>query len=60
VSPLRRRSHEEDRELRRIYREHVQGVFAFFAYSVSSETAEDLTATTFERVIRSWRNYDPV
>jgi RNA polymerase sigma-70 factor (ECF subfamily) len=34
-------------------------VFAFFGYSVSREVAEDLTATTFERVIRAWDRYDP-
>jgi RNA polymerase sigma-70 factor (ECF subfamily) len=34
-------------------------VFAFFAYSVSRPVAEDLTSSTFERVIRSWKSYDP-
>jgi RNA polymerase sigma-70 factor (ECF subfamily) len=33
-------------------------VFAFFAYSVSSAHAEDLTSATFEKVIRAWRRYD--
>lgn len=46
-------------ELRRVYREHVDAVYAFFAYSVSRPVAEDLTSSTFERVIRSWRSYDP-
>lgn len=47
-----------DDALRRVYREHVAAVFAFFGYSVSRETAEDLTASTFERVIRAWDGYD--
>ena len=45
-------------DLRRVYREHVPAVFAFFGYAVSRETAEDLTASTFERVIRAWSGYD--
>jgi RNA polymerase sigma factor (sigma-70 family) len=45
-------------QLQRVYREQVGAVFAFFAYSVSSEVAEDLTSATFERVIRRWRSYD--
>ena len=49
---------DRDAELRRVYREHVDAVFAFFAYSVSRAHAEDLTSATFERVIRSWRRYD--
>lgn len=53
----RRRS--DDGELRRVYREHVAAVFAFFAYSVTHEHAEDLTSATFERVVRAWRDYDP-
>ena len=44
--------------LRRVYREHVDAVFAFFAYSVSRAQAEDLTASTFERVLRSYKRYD--
>ena len=48
-----------DDELRRVYREHVSAVFAFFAYAVNRAHAEDLTSATFERVIRSWRKYDP-
>jgi RNA polymerase sigma-70 factor (ECF subfamily) len=54
-----RRRRAPDAELQRVYREHVSAVFAFFAYSVSRETAEDLTASTFERVIRAWDGYDP-
>ena len=53
-----RRRRSSDPELQRVYREHVSAVFAFFGYSVSKETAEDLTASTFERVIRAWDDYD--
>ena len=53
---LRRR--DED-ELRRVYRSHVDAVYAFLAYSVPRATAEDLTSSTFERVIKAWRSYDP-
>jgi RNA polymerase sigma-70 factor (ECF subfamily) len=56
---VKRRSGAQDADLRRVYRENVSAVFAFFAYSVSRETAEDLTASTFERVIRAWAKYDP-
>lgn len=52
----RRRAKEQ--ELRRVYRDHVDAVFGFFAYSVGRQTAEDLTATAFERVIRHWGRYD--
>ena len=45
-------------ELRRAYRDHVDAVYAFFAYSGSRPVAEDLTSATFEKVIRSWRSYD--
>jgi RNA polymerase sigma-70 factor (ECF subfamily) len=45
-------------ELRRVYREHLASVYAFFAFSVSESVAEDLTASTFERVIRAWDRYD--
>jgi RNA polymerase sigma factor (sigma-70 family) len=48
-----------DAELRRVYRTRVRGVFAFFASVVERHTAEDLTASTFERVVRSWDAYDP-
>jgi RNA polymerase sigma-70 factor (ECF subfamily) len=51
------RRRDED-TLRRVYREHVDAVFAFFAYSSGRETAEDLTAVTFEKVIRAWHRYD--
>lgn len=46
-------------ELRRVYRAHVSAVYAFFAYSVSKETAEDLTSTTFERVLKAYERFDP-
>ena len=47
---LRRR--DEDPELRRVYTEHVGAVYAFFAYHGPREVAEDLTSSTFERVIK--------
>ena len=53
-----RRGNDTD-ELRRVYRAHVRAVFAFFAYSVSREVAEDLTAATFERVVKAWARFDP-
>jgi RNA polymerase sigma factor (sigma-70 family) len=46
-------------DLLEAYRDNVNGVYAFFAYAVSHETAEDLTAATFERVVRSWSRFDP-
>jgi RNA polymerase sigma factor (sigma-70 family) len=46
-------------ELSRVFREHVSAVYAFFAYSLRPAAAEDLTSATFERVLRSWRKYDP-
>jgi RNA polymerase sigma-70 factor (ECF subfamily) len=46
-------------DLRQVYRDNVDAVYAFFAYSVSQQAAEDLTASTFERVVRSWRRFDP-
>jgi RNA polymerase sigma-70 factor (ECF subfamily) len=46
-------------ELLDVYRDNVHGVYAFFTYSVGHETAEDLTASTFERVVRSWNRFDP-
>jgi RNA polymerase sigma-70 factor (ECF subfamily) len=54
---LRARADADD--LRRAYEEHVDSVFAFFAYSTARDAAEDLTAATFERVIRAWSSYDP-
>jgi RNA polymerase sigma-70 factor (ECF subfamily) len=55
--PGRRLSRDE--ELRRVYHEHLRAVYAFLAYSVPAATAEDLTAATFERVIRAWDRFDP-
>jgi RNA polymerase sigma factor (sigma-70 family) len=55
-SPL---SESQRRELQQVYRSNVSSVFAFFTYSVDATTAEDLTAATFERVVRSWRRFDP-
>jgi RNA polymerase sigma-70 factor (ECF subfamily) len=46
-------------DLRQVYRDHVDAVYAFFAYSVPRTVAEDLTSSTFERVVRSWASYDP-
>jgi RNA polymerase sigma-70 factor (ECF subfamily) len=46
-------------ELLDVYRDNVHRVYAFFTYSVGHETAEDLTASTFERVVRSWNRFDP-
>jgi len=54
----RGRHRRPEEVLRRVYREHVGAVFAFFAYSVSREAAEDLTGSTFERVVRSWSSFD--
>ena len=42
-----------------MYRTHVRAVFSFLAYSVSREAAEDLTSTTFERVLKAWDRFDP-
>lgn len=41
-----------------VYREHVHAVYGFFSYSVGRDTAEDLTAATFERIVRSWNRFD--
>jgi RNA polymerase sigma factor (sigma-70 family) len=46
-------------DLSRLYREHVAAVYGFFAYSVREPVAEDLTSATFERVLRSWKAFDP-
>src|SRR4051812_35046063 len=46
-------------ELLRVYQENVRVVYGFFTYSVSQDTAEDLTATTFEHVVRAWSRFDP-
>ena len=36
-----------------------RAVYAFFAYSVSRDVAEELTSATFERVVRYWGRFDP-
>jgi RNA polymerase sigma-70 factor (ECF subfamily) len=42
-----------------VYRDNVNAIYAFFSYAVSHETAEDLTAATFERVVKAWSRFDP-
>jgi RNA polymerase sigma factor (sigma-70 family) len=56
--PTRRRR-SRDEELRAVYQENVAAVYAFLAYSVPRDVAEDLTSATFERVLRSWPSFDP-
>ena len=56
---MRRRLGASADELRRVYRENVDATYGFLAHSVDRVTAEDLTAATFERVVRSWKRYDP-
>jgi RNA polymerase sigma-70 factor, ECF subfamily len=46
-------------ELVLIYRDNAPKVQSFFGFHVSHETAEDLTAATFERVVKWWSRYDP-
>jgi RNA polymerase sigma-70 factor, ECF subfamily len=46
-------------ELLEIYRDVAPQVQSFFGCYVSRETAEDLTAATFERVVKWWSRYDP-
>lgn len=58
VGPMRRSPAGAD-DLRRVYAENVEHVYAFFSYSVPRAVAEDLTASTFERVVRSWAGFDP-
>jgi RNA polymerase sigma-70 factor (ECF subfamily) len=45
-------------ELDAVYRAHVAAIYGFFSYSVGRDLAEDLTAATFERVVRSWGRFD--
>jgi RNA polymerase sigma factor (sigma-70 family) len=59
MAPRVRRFGQPAADLRDAYRDNVEAVFAFFSYAVGRETAEDLTATTFERVVRSWSRFDP-
>jgi RNA polymerase sigma-70 factor (ECF subfamily) len=55
----RRRTGPSVDALEAVYREHVSAVYGFFSYSVGRDAAEDLTAATFERVVRSWTQFDP-
>jgi RNA polymerase sigma-70 factor (ECF subfamily) len=45
-------------ELDHVYRDNVDAIYGFLSYSVGRDTAEDLTAATFERVVRSWGRFD--
>jgi RNA polymerase sigma factor (sigma-70 family) len=53
-----RRSGPSVGALEAVYRENVSAVYGFFSYSVGPDAAEDLTAATFERVVRSWAQFD--
>jgi RNA polymerase sigma factor (sigma-70 family) len=53
-----RRDASVEQELHDVYRAHVRAVYAFFAYTLPGDAAEELTATTFERVVRAWDSYD--
>ena len=55
----RPRSSGSPDELLEVYRDNVHAIYAFFSYSVSHETAEDLTAATFERVVKAWSRFNP-
>jgi RNA polymerase sigma-70 factor (ECF subfamily) len=55
---FRPRAAEHEEALRRVFGQHFDAVYAFFAYSVGASIAEDLTASTFERVVRSWGRFD--
>lgn len=55
---MKKQRRERDEELRRVYRTHVRAVYAFLAYTVSADVAEDLTSETFERVIKAWDSFD--
>jgi RNA polymerase sigma factor (sigma-70 family) len=54
-----RRGEPSVKAVEAVYRENVSAVYGFFSYSVGPDTAEDLTAATFERVVRSWDQFDP-
>jgi RNA polymerase sigma factor (sigma-70 family) len=58
VTRAKRLGENDLRDLQDVYRRNVCAVYAFFSYSVDPDTAEDLTAATFERVLRSWSRYD--
>lgn len=56
---MARTTPEQADAFRHVYRAHVRAVYAFFAYSVSHDVAEDLTSTTFERALKAFDRYDP-
>ncbi len=46
-------------DLSRVYELYVERIYAFFAYRLPGpDDAEDLTATTFERIVRHAGRYD--
>lgn len=55
---MRSRNSGEHEHQRRFYRAHVSAVYAFLAYSVDRQTAEDLTSAAFERALRAWSTFD--
>jgi len=57
VGPRRRGKASAD-EIEAVFTAHVSSVYGFFSYSVGRDAAEDLTAATFERVVRSWHRFD--
>lgn len=47
-------------DVERLFSEHANGLFAFFVYRTQDRAlSEDLVEDTFERVLRSWRRFDP-
>lgn len=54
----RRLGASRESQLHDVYRAHVDAVYSYFAFQLPSEVAEDLTAATFERVVRFWGTYD--
>jgi RNA polymerase sigma-70 factor (ECF subfamily) len=58
AAPYGRRSQPTADQLEAVYRAHVAAIYGFFSYSVGRDLAEDLTAATFERVVRSWGRFD--
>ena len=50
----------QDEQFDRLFKDHAPSLYGFLAYRTGSRTlAEDLTADTFERVLRSRRRFDP-
>lgn len=45
-------------QLREVYRANVSAVYAYFGYQLPAAVAEELTAATFERVVRFWGTFD--